>query len=295
MQAAIGEVGHAGHTRASCSPRSRRCRSERAPPRKPPLLTNATVIDGTGAPPRPNITIVIEQGRIVDMLPDRAGGDRRRAGADRRRSHRQVRDARHHQRPRPCRAAAARSAVAAIRALRRDHHDQHVFRPGRRAAVQGAAEGRRPARRAHPHRDVPLHVGAVQAGLRDQDAGGGPRQGRRDRRQGHRLREGVDRRPGRPLSQADAGVHRRGDGPGEQAQQDPHGAHRRTRRRAPHGRPGRQHPGAQRARPGDPRRFHRHAEGEQRLGDLDAGARRGAVRVRRRPGASPTIRSSRRA
>ena len=192
---------------------------------------------------------------------------------DSRRPHRQIRHARHHQRPRPCRAAGARSAVAPIRALRRDHHDQHVFRSGRRAGVQGAAEGRRPARRAHPHGDVPLHVGAVQTGLGEQDAGGRPRQGRRDRRQGRRLRQGLDRRPGRPPSQAHAGIHRRGDGPGEEAQQDPDVAHRRARRRAADGRSGRQHPGAQRARPGDPRRLHRHAEGEERLGDLDAGAR----------------------
>ena len=58
------------------------------------------------------------------------------------------------------------------------------------------------------------------AGLREQDAGGRPRQGRRDRRQGRRLREGLDRRPGRPPSQAHAGIHRRGDGSGEEAQHD---------------------------------------------------------------------------
>ena len=31
------------------------------------ILTNATVIDGTGSPPQANVTIVIERGRIVDM------------------------------------------------------------------------------------------------------------------------------------------------------------------------------------------------------------------------------------
>ena len=265
------------------------------------ILTNATLIDGSGSPPQPNVTIVIERGRIAEIAPTPQGPSVTATTAgqtDGDRSHRQVRHARHHQRPRPCRTAGARSAVAAIRALRRDHDDQHVFRPGRRAAVQGAAEGRRPARRAHPHRDVPLHVGAVQTRLGEQDAGGRPRQGRRDRRQGRRLREGVDRRPGRPLSQAHAGVHRRRDGSGEEAQQDQDGAYRRARRRAAHGRSGRQHPRSQRARPGHSRRFHRHAEGEERLGDLDAGARGGAVRLRRRRRTgrrAPTIRSSRRA
>jgi imidazolonepropionase-like amidohydrolase len=33
------------------------------------MLTNATVIDGTGSPPQPNVTIVIEHGRIVDITP----------------------------------------------------------------------------------------------------------------------------------------------------------------------------------------------------------------------------------
>ena len=33
------------------------------------ILTNATVIDGTGSPPQANVTIVIEGGRIVDMRP----------------------------------------------------------------------------------------------------------------------------------------------------------------------------------------------------------------------------------
>ena len=199
------------------------------------------------------------------------------------RPHRQVCHAGNHQRPRPCRTAGARSAVAAIRALWRHHDDQHVFRPGRRTGVQGEAKGRRPARRAHPHGHVPLHVGAVQTGLGEQDAGGRPRQGRRDRRQGRRFRQGLDRRPGRPPSQTHPGIHRRGDGPGEEAQQDPDVAHRRACRRAADGRSGRQHPGAQRARSGDPRRFHRHAEGEERLGDLDARARGGAVRLWRRP------------
>jgi imidazolonepropionase-like amidohydrolase len=32
------------------------------------VLTNATLIDGTGGPPRPNVTIVIERGRIADIV-----------------------------------------------------------------------------------------------------------------------------------------------------------------------------------------------------------------------------------
>ena len=60
--------------------------------------------------------------------------------------------------------------------------------------------------------------------------------------QGRRLRQGLDRRPGRPPSEAHAGIHRRRDGSGEEAQQDHDGAYRRARRRAAHGRPGRQHP-----------------------------------------------------
>ena len=60
------------------------------------------MIDGTGAPPQPGVTIVMEGGRIRDIGPSRAAACRRR---DRDRSRRQVRHARHHQRPRPCRAA----------------------------------------------------------------------------------------------------------------------------------------------------------------------------------------------
>ena len=156
-------------------------------------------------------------------------------GHDRRRPHRQVRGAGNHQCARPCRSAGARPAVAPIRALRRDHHHQHVFRSGRRAAIQVAPEGRRPARRAHPHRHVPLHVGAVQTRLRGQDPGRGAREGRRDRCQGHRFGESVDRRPGRPPSQAHPRVLRRGDGSSAQARQDHHGAYRGARRR-PHDR-----------------------------------------------------------
>ena len=38
------------------------------------LLTNATVIDGTGSQPQSNVTIAIEGGRIADMVtPDCAG------------------------------------------------------------------------------------------------------------------------------------------------------------------------------------------------------------------------------
>lgn len=31
------------------------------------VLTNATLIDGTGAPPRPGVTIVVRDGRIADL------------------------------------------------------------------------------------------------------------------------------------------------------------------------------------------------------------------------------------
>jgi imidazolonepropionase-like amidohydrolase len=37
------------------------------------ILTNATLIDGTGSPPRPNVTIVIERGRITDIHPTPQG------------------------------------------------------------------------------------------------------------------------------------------------------------------------------------------------------------------------------
>ena len=167
----------------------------------------------------------------------------------RRRPRRQVRDAGHHQWPRPCRAAAARSAAAPIRALRRDHHDQHVFRPGRRRRIQGQTEGRRPARRAPAHGEIPLHVAALHPRLGGEDAGGRPRQGRRDRRQGRRLREGVDRRPGRPPPQALARVLRRRARAGAQARPAHHGARGRARRRKDDRRRGRQHPRPQRARP----------------------------------------------
>ena len=45
------------------------------------MLTNATVIDGTGSPPQPNVTIVIERGRIVDMAPTPQGPTVIAAGA----------------------------------------------------------------------------------------------------------------------------------------------------------------------------------------------------------------------
>src|SRR5262249_7741405 len=38
-----------------------------------PVLTNATLIDGSGAPPRPNVTIMIERGRIADIMPTPQG------------------------------------------------------------------------------------------------------------------------------------------------------------------------------------------------------------------------------
>src|SRR5712691_1157231 len=45
------------------------------------MLTNATVIDGTGSPPQPNVTIAIERGRIVDMAPTPQGPTVIAAGA----------------------------------------------------------------------------------------------------------------------------------------------------------------------------------------------------------------------
>ncbi len=275
-----------------CCPRRRRANERTAVSVPATALTGATLIDGSGAAPSPNTTIVIENGRIRDIGP--AAAVVAAAGRRRRRPRRQVRGAGHHQCPRPCRAAAARPAAAPIRALRRDHHDQHVFRPGRRRRVQGQTEGRRPARRPPADGEIPLHVAAVQPGLGGEDAGGRPRQGRRDRRQGRRLREGVDRRPGRPPSQALARVLRRRARAGAQARLAHHGARGRARRRPHDRRRRRQHPRPQRARPGDPGRLHRHAQVARRLGDLDARARRGAVRVRRRARPSPTIRSSRR-
>jgi imidazolonepropionase-like amidohydrolase len=37
------------------------------------ILTNATLIDGSGSPPQPNVTIEIERGRIVDITPTPQG------------------------------------------------------------------------------------------------------------------------------------------------------------------------------------------------------------------------------
>ena len=37
------------------------------------VLTNATLIDGSGAAPRPNVTIMIERGRIADIVPTPQG------------------------------------------------------------------------------------------------------------------------------------------------------------------------------------------------------------------------------
>ena len=45
------------------------------------MLTNATVIDGTGSPPQHNVTIAIERGRIVDMAPTPQGPTVIAAGA----------------------------------------------------------------------------------------------------------------------------------------------------------------------------------------------------------------------
>ena len=85
--------------------------------------------------------------------------------------------------------------------------------------VQGEAEGRRPARRAHPHSHIPLHVGAVQPARRTRRRRkAAPRSTRSPARAP--TSQGLDRRPGRPPSEAHAGVHRRGDGPGEEARQD---------------------------------------------------------------------------
>lgn len=36
-------------------------------------INNVTVIDGTGAPPRPNMTVLIRAGRIVALFPAQAG------------------------------------------------------------------------------------------------------------------------------------------------------------------------------------------------------------------------------
>jgi imidazolonepropionase-like amidohydrolase len=43
-------------------------------------VTGATLIDGTGAPPRAGTTIVIQDGRIVEVAPD--GAVRLREGTD---------------------------------------------------------------------------------------------------------------------------------------------------------------------------------------------------------------------
>ena len=80
-------------------------------------------------------------------------------------------------------------------------------------------------RRAHPDRDVPLQSEPCKPGSENKT----PEEGRAKVDeivgQGRRLRQGLDRRPGRPSSEAHAGVHRRGHGPGAQAQQDHRMAH----------------------------------------------------------------------
>ena len=157
-------------------------------------LTNATLIDGTGAAPQSGATIVMQGGRITAIGRDVEAARRRH----RRRPRRQIRRARHHQRPRPCRAGAARAAGAPIRALRRDHDHQHGVRSGRHRRVQGAHPRRRHPRRARAHDDVPLHDHArARRRLRLPDARGRARQGRRDRRQGRRRDQGLDRPAGR--------------------------------------------------------------------------------------------------
>ena len=179
-----------------------------------------------------------------------APGARRRHD---RRPHRQIRGARDHQRPRPCRPGPARGATAPICALRRHHHDQHVVRPGRYRRVQGQAEGGRSARSAHPQREVSLHVAALHPGLGVENAGRGPRPGRRHRRQGRRLRQSLDRQPGRQAAEADARHLCRGDGSGPQTRQAHDGPRRRTCRREGNRGRGRESSCPQCSRPGDSR------------------------------------------
>ena len=66
-------------------------------------LTNATLIDGTGAAPQSGATIVMQGGRITAIGRGIDAPGRRH----RRRPLRQIRRAGDHQRPRPCRAGAA--------------------------------------------------------------------------------------------------------------------------------------------------------------------------------------------
>ena len=150
------------------------------------------------------------------------------------------------------------------------------------AAIQGAAEGRRLARRAHPHRDVPLHVGAVQARLGEQDARGGRAKVDEIAAKGADfVKVWIDAQGGRYpklTPEFTAAVM-------DQARKHDkismaHIVELADARRIVDA--GRQYPRPQRARPGHPGRFHRHAEGEERLGDLDARPRGGAVRLRRR-------------
>ena len=40
---------------------------------QPIILTNATLIDGTGAPPQPGVTIVMDGGRIAEIVQVQGG------------------------------------------------------------------------------------------------------------------------------------------------------------------------------------------------------------------------------
>ncbi len=134
-----------------------------APAPRPLPSSSATLIDGTGAAPRPDVTIVMANGRIAAIGPVGVSAAAcRRPGC---RCARQVRGARHHQHA-WARRREPRSAAASVRALRRDDDYEHGDRSRRHRRIQGAPAARRSARRADSHGEVALYDSADRAILR---------------------------------------------------------------------------------------------------------------------------------
>ena len=225
------------------------------------ILRNATLIDGSGSPPQPNVTITVERGRIVDIAPTPQGPSVIATGPGTDivdltgkfvtpgiiNGHGHVgrnRDAQLRQ--------YALYGVTTTTSMAWDPDDVLEFK---NAQKRGDLKGARILTVKYRFMSAPH-----DAGLRIQDAGRSPRQGRRDRLQ-RRHHQGLDRPAGRPPSKTFAGIHRRRDGSSQEAQPAQGRACRRARRRAADRRSGRQRAAAQRARPGNSRRFHRHAEG----------------------------------